>query len=74
MKLWKNGLIFWKLISISMKILNVIWIECYSIELNTIFFSSAFNIINVFIKIWIELNLVELNQIQFFIETNLNSI
>jgi hypothetical protein len=46
----------------------------FSIELNTIFFSFAFNMVNVFIEISIELNLVELNQIQFIIETNLNSI
>jgi len=56
------------------EILSVTWIECYSIELNTIFFSFAFNMVNVFIEISIELNLVELNQIQFIIETNFNSI
>jgi hypothetical protein len=53
----KNELILWKLTSILMKVLNE-WIfhNTTWIELNTIFLSSIFNSVDVFIEMSIELN------------------
>jgi hypothetical protein len=70
-----NELILWKLISILMKSLNE-WIfhNATWIELNTLFLSSIFNSVDVFIEMSIELNLIsiqiKLNYFHNLVELN----
>ncbi len=70
-----NELILWKLISILMKSLNE-WIfhNATWIELNTLFLSSIFNSVDVFIEMSIELNLtsiqIKLNCFHNLVELN----